>query len=209
MLITVTVAFVQPFILLCPDRPGSFCILENKYTRVPKSSCVLKHSSFYVRDTTAASALLAICFCIDSLLKRCWFSPCRVCMHVCVEGEQERQRIFALNLCCIISFLWAAQAWQSVSKTSQDTDIRDGVREDFSLGDDLGGVKHRPWHAIRMQWAQIPSDPSSPGEMFSNRTNSKKKPYLVYLSLHLFLHLLSLFMWRIKVIYSPGCVCAP
>lgn len=55
-----------------------------------------------------------------------------------------------------------------------------------------------------MQRAQIPSDPSSPGEMFSNRTNSKKKPYLVYLSLHLFLHLLSLFMWRIKGIYSPG-----
>lgn len=103
MLDTVTVAFVQPFILLCPDRPGSFCILENKCTRVPKSSCVLKHSSFYVRGTTAASALLAICSCIDSLLKRCWFSPCRVSAHVCVcacvrvEGEEERQRIFALK----------------------------------------------------------------------------------------------------------------
>lgn len=161
---------------------------------------------FYVRDTTAASALLAICFCIDSLLKRCWFSPCRVCVHVCVEGEEERQRIFALKF-MLHHFLSVSSS--SLAVCFQDVTGQTSGMESGRISDDLGGVKHRPWRAIRMQWAQIPSDPSSPGEMFSNRTNSKKKPYLVYLSLHLFLHLLSLFMWRIKVIYSPGCVCAP
>ena len=186
-------------------NPGKIILCRWQWATACLSTIPLhySHGAWGASGDFTALGLLAISFCIDSLLKAIDFHPA-VCVCVGREGrktENPRLEIY------VASFPFSKQLklgglfpghhriQTSGIEAWKDSSLCDNRELATRLGRPRGPFSYTRWPSSRGCGVE--------GGALSRRATHKKESYLVRLSPHLFLHLLSSFMWRIKGIYGP------